>query len=72
MQNNLNITALFVTHDLKEALLMGDKISYMENGKLDIYDSKHDFINDPSTGVQNEIGFWNDLSKLAYKSAYSY
>ena len=56
-----SITALFVTHDLKEALLMGDKISYMENGRLHIFDSHHDFINDGRTGVQNEINFWTGL-----------
>jgi len=55
------INALFVTHDLKEALLMGDLISYMEGGKLEIYESKQQFINDPRTGVLNEITFWNEL-----------
>jgi ABC-type Fe3+/spermidine/putrescine transport system ATPase subunit len=56
-----DINALFVTHDLKEALLMGDLISYMEGGKLEIYESKQQFINDPRTGVLNEITFWNEL-----------
>lgn len=56
-----DITALFVTHDLKEALLMGDKISYMDNGVLEIFESKHDFINADKTGVKNEIDFWNNL-----------
>lgn len=56
-----DINALFVTHDLKEALLMGDLISYMEGGKLEIYESKLQFINDPRTGVLNEITFWNEL-----------
>ena len=55
------ITALFVTHDLKEALLMGDIISYMEGGKLQIFENKQHFISDPRTGVQNEIAFWNEL-----------
>ncbi|MEO7532014.1 MAG: ABC transporter ATP-binding protein [Sediminibacterium sp.] len=55
------ITALFVTHDLKEALLMGNKISYMENGILEIFVDHKDFINDSRTGVQKEIGFWNAL-----------
>ncbi len=55
------INALFVTHDLKEALLMGDLISYMEGGKLEIYESKQQFINDSRTGVLNEITFWNEL-----------
>lgn len=56
-----NITALFVTHDLKEALLMGDKISYMDNGILEIFDSKKDFIDADKTGVKSEINFWNNL-----------
>lgn len=56
-----DITALFVTHDLKEALLMGDKISYMDKGLLEIFDSKKDFIEADKTGVKSEIDFWNNL-----------
>mgnify|MGYP001353401263 CR=1 FL=1 len=55
------ITSLFVTHDLKEALLMGDQIGYMREGMLKVYEDKADFVNDPETGVQNEIEFWDDL-----------
>lgn len=55
------LTALFVTHDLKEALIMGDVMSYMENGVLKLYNTKQDFINEESTGVQKEIQFWNKL-----------
>src|SRR5690606_4898644 len=55
------ITSLFVTHDLKEAILMGDEIAYMQSGRMKVYKDKVDFINDPSTGVQNEIGFWENL-----------
>ncbi len=56
-----DITALFVTHDLKEALLMGDKISYMDKGLLEIFDSKKDFIEADKTGVKSEIEFWNNF-----------
>lgn len=56
------ITTLFVTHDLKEAILMGDRIAYMHGGKLKTYTSKEDFIADPHVGVQNEIAFWNSLT----------
>jgi ABC-type Fe3+/spermidine/putrescine transport system ATPase subunit len=56
-----NITALFVTHDLKEALLMGDQIAYMDTGKLEVFEKKEDFINDTRTGVKKEINFWNTL-----------
>ena len=56
-----NITTLFVTHDLKESLIMGDKIAYMENGSLTVYNNKKDFIDDMKTGVAGEINFWNSL-----------
>jgi len=55
------ITSLFVTHDLKEAILMGDEIGYMQKGKLKVYKSKEVFIRDPETGVGNEIDFWKGL-----------
>ena len=57
-----NITSLFVTHDLKEAILMGDEIAFMQSGILKVHPSKTDFINDPETGVQSEIGFWDSLT----------
>ncbi len=56
-----SITALFVTHDIKEALLMGDRIAYMHEGMLDIYENKTTFINDEKTGAKKEISFWNNL-----------
>lgn len=56
-----NITSIFVTHDLKEALLMGDKAGLMKQGTLKVYPTKEEFINDPQTGVQNELRFWDHL-----------
>ncbi|WP_236974674.1 ABC transporter ATP-binding protein [Membranihabitans maritimus] len=61
LSRKYNITSIFVTHDLKEALLMGDQIGLMKEGNLKVYDSKEEFINDPGTGVQNEILFWDKL-----------
>ena len=55
------ITSLFVTHDLKEAILMGDEIAFMRSGRLKVYRDKNEFIRDPETGVQEEIGFWEGL-----------
>ncbi|MEJ7822022.1 MAG: ABC transporter ATP-binding protein [Chitinophagaceae bacterium] len=60
--NSYSITALFVTHDLKECLIMGDSIAYMENGNLTVYDNRTAFINDLKTGVKGEINFWNTLN----------
>lgn len=56
-----NITSLFVTHDLKEAFTMGDTMAYMKNGDLKVYPSKSSFVNDRSTGMQDEISFWNNI-----------
>ena len=55
------ITALFVTHGLKEALIMGDRIGLMEQGKLKVYETKKAFINDTGTGVQAEADFWRGI-----------
>ncbi|MCB9082552.1 MAG: ABC transporter ATP-binding protein [Lewinellaceae bacterium] len=55
------ITALFVTHDLKEALLMGDAWGVLEEGRLVTYPNRAAFIADRSTGVQDEIRFWEEL-----------
>lgn len=55
------ITSLFVTHDLKEAVLMGNQIGFMQDGVLKVYEDKKDFIQDPQTGVQSEIEFWGGL-----------
>lgn len=61
LTQEFNITSLFVTHDLKEAVLMGDEIGFMRAGNLQVYKDKQDFINDPNTGVQEEIEYWRSL-----------
>lgn len=58
-----HITALFVTHDVKEALLVGDRFAYMAAGKLQVYTSKDAFIADPQTGVRDELAFWSALEQ---------
>ena len=62
LASRFQITSIFVTHDLKEALLMGDRIAYMQNGRLKMFSTKDEFINDPDVGVQDEIEFWTNLS----------
>ena len=56
------ITSLFVTHDMKEAILIGDEIGLMREGRLKIYKSQQAFLADPDTGVANEIDFWGGLT----------
>ncbi|HYW35483.1 MAG TPA: ABC transporter ATP-binding protein [Balneolaceae bacterium] len=61
MAKKYRITSLFVTHDLKEAILMGDRIGLMKNNQLRMYNSTGEFVEDPASGVDDEIEFWNSL-----------
>jgi len=57
------ITALFVTHDLKESLRMGDRFAMLHGGRLQHYPDRRAFCADPATGVAREASFWGDLAK---------
>jgi len=61
MAAKYRITAVFVTHDLKEAVLMGDRLAFMENGQLWVFEHLDDFVRDPRTGMQAEMAFWKSL-----------
>lgn len=58
------LTAIFVTHDLKEAMLMGDRLGMMQNGQLNIYEDRAGFIADEQTGALEEARFWTGLQGL--------
>lgn len=59
----INITAIFVTHNVKEALLMGDRIAKLNNGNLTTFDTIEAFVASGESSVQEEIDFWQTLSK---------
>ncbi len=56
------ITCIFVTHDLKEAVKMGNQIAFMDAGKLHIFPSLQAFIADERTGMKQEIEFWKSIN----------
>jgi putrescine transport system ATP-binding protein len=56
------LTSLFITHDLKEALIMGDHIGKIEKGVFKKYDSQQDFYNDEASGVKAEADFWKQFN----------
>ncbi len=64
MVAEFKIGSLFVTHDVKEAILMADSIGFMEAGNLHTYENKQAFINDEKTGAQAEINFWKHKQVL--------
>ncbi|EAY26329.1 ABC transporter ATP-binding protein [Microscilla marina] len=55
------ITGLFVTHDIKEALLMGNQVALMQQGCLHTFSSMEEFIANKQTGAQAEMEFWKNL-----------
>lgn len=56
------ITSLFVTHDLKEALIMADDIAHMRDGLLHVYPSLRAFAEAPDSGVAGELNFWENFA----------
>jgi putrescine transport system ATP-binding protein len=55
------IGAVFVTHDLREALVMGDAFARLEGGHLLQYPSREAFVADPESGVGRERAFWKSV-----------
>jgi putrescine transport system ATP-binding protein len=58
------LTSIFITHDLKEAMIMGDNIGKIEHGNYRTYASKSKFFNDPDSGAQAEAAFWKKYTDL--------
>jgi len=56
------ITAIFVTHDVKEALTVGDRFAHLANGQLKLFADRAAFVADPLSGAASEIAFWNSLA----------
>lgn len=44
-----NTTAIFVTHDQEEALMLGDQVGVMRDGRLEQVDSPEDIFHNPQT-----------------------
>jgi ABC-type sugar transport system ATPase subunit len=49
LQEDMGITAIYVTHDQVEAMTMADKIAVMSNGVLQAYDVPEDLYEHPKT-----------------------
>jgi putrescine transport system ATP-binding protein len=57
------LTSLFVTHDVREALTVGDRFALLADGRLTMYADRTTFMNDEATGIPREFRFWNDVRK---------
>lgn len=57
LQEELNKTIVFVTHDIDEALKLGDRIAVMSEGKILQYDSPEEILKNPvNSFVENFVG----------------
>ena len=59
------MSSILVTHDLKEAVLLGDQYGYMENGQLTLFPDLNAFKADARTGMANEMAFWQTMQQQA-------
>ncbi|WP_435077431.1 ABC transporter ATP-binding protein [Halococcus sp. AFM35] len=65
IQEEIETTIIFVTHDINEALKMGDKIAMMNEGKLVQYDTPTALLEAPATKfVEDFIGPDRTLKQL--------
>lgn len=63
LAKTLRFTGLFVTHDLKEALVVGDGFALIERGELSAFATRTAFAADARVGVAGEIDFWTSLNR---------
>lgn len=60
-----NITIVFITHDIFEALELGTKVLVMDQGKIHQYSTPNEIVNNPKTDfVKKLIKTQNNRSKL--------
>jgi putrescine transport system ATP-binding protein len=56
-----HITSIFVTHDSREALTVGTRFGYLDQGALTSFATVGDFVQDPRTNIQAELSFWKNI-----------
>lgn len=73
IQTELEVTIMFVTHDIDEALKMGDKVAVLKDGELVQYDAPKDLLGNPKNEfVEEFIGqdrLLKQLSALSVREA---
>lgn len=55
LRQRLGKTIIFVTHDLFEALRLGDRIGVMHEGRLEQIGSKEELLTQPATPYVNDL-----------------
>ncbi len=69
LKNRLKKTIIFVTHDIFEALTLGDRIAVMHEGKLEQIGTKEEILAKPATDFVREL-FAKPARQLAARGAF--
>jgi putative spermidine/putrescine transport system ATP-binding protein len=71
LQAEIGFTAIFVTHDQEEALVLGDRIAVMHEGRFSQVGTAAEIYNRPaSRAVAEFIGEFNVLDQAAVRAAF--
>lgn len=55
IQQSIQKTIVFVTHDIHEAIKLGDQIAILDSGELVQYDSAFNVVNNPASSMVEDI-----------------
>ncbi len=69
LQKRLGKTILFVTHDLVEACLLGDRIALLEGGRLTFCGSRQQLLQSPLPAVQSFLAPLKDSLRGGFADA---
>ena len=64
LKQKLKKTIVFVTHDIVEALILGDRIAVLHNGYLEQIGTKFDLVHNPKTDFVEKL-FTNTAKKMS-------
>lgn len=64
LQQRLRKTVVFVTHDVSEALLLGDRIGLMEEGRLCGVFSKEEFLKSQNATAQKYVAVFREAAQF--------
>jgi osmoprotectant transport system ATP-binding protein len=67
LQQRLNKTVVFVTHDVREAMLLGSRIAVMDSGRLLGVYSRADFLKAKEPVVSDYVNvLWSEMDILEH------
>lgn len=55
IHKELNVTIIFITHDIKEALKLGNRVIVMDNGKIHQIGTPEEVVNSPKTSFVERL-----------------